>query len=154
MPFEGGMVTRILVVDDSIMVQMFVRRVLTRAGYTVTSARDGVEALAALSRSRPPALVLSDVDMPNIGGIELLETLRVTCNLSVPFVLMTDEPTIDLVLHARALGANARLRKPLRRPLLLATVERLTAGRGYQGAGTEGATAGAPTGTAPPGSAR
>ncbi|HEY3053140.1 MAG TPA: response regulator [Thermoanaerobaculia bacterium] len=66
---------RILVVDDEPSIRMLVRTVLERAGYDVTTARDGVEAITLLAASDYD-LVLLDVVMPNLGGLAVVDALR------------------------------------------------------------------------------
>lgn len=65
--------TQVLVVDDSVVIRDMVRTMLEQAGYGVSEAVDGVEALAALRASVRPLVVLLDYDMPRMTGGELLE---------------------------------------------------------------------------------
>lgn len=65
----------LLVVDDAMTVRELQRSILQRAGFTVRTASDGIEALAALAES-PADLVLTDVEMPNMGGFALTEAIR------------------------------------------------------------------------------
>ena len=63
-----------LIVDDSDMVRQQVARTLAAAGFQVVEARDGADALARLTGSEPgPALIVLDLNMPNMGGIEFLQ---------------------------------------------------------------------------------
>jgi CheY-like chemotaxis protein len=71
----GGGVTEILVVDDDAATRAMLRRNLAKAGWTVTEAADGREALARLARSRPAAVLL-DLMMPGVDGFEVLEAMR------------------------------------------------------------------------------
>jgi two-component system, cell cycle sensor histidine kinase and response regulator CckA len=66
---------RVLVVDDEPSVRAVTRRVLERGGYVVGEAANGADALAAIARDGPPSLVLSDLRMPGMGGIELARRL-------------------------------------------------------------------------------
>jgi hypothetical protein len=66
----------VLVVDDEPAVRAIVARVLEQGGYRVLQAHDGAEALDAVARTGPPGLVLTDVIMPGVGGIELVRRLR------------------------------------------------------------------------------
>src|SRR3546814_13124500 len=91
-------IKNILVVDDSRAMRMIVSRTLRQAGFgdgTLREAADGAEALAAIEAEQPD-LVLSDWNMPNVNGIELLTALRAAGN-EVRFGFITSEshPEID-----------------------------------------------------------
>ena len=91
--------SRILVVDDEPGVRRFVADALHSNGYDVATARDGREALAALyGDSRSPALLLTDIDMPGMSGVELAARIR------------ADRPAIRVVLMTgrEASAAQAR----------------------------------------------
>ena len=70
------MAGKVMVVDDSLMVRQQVSRALTDAGFAVVEASDGADALAKLAEATDTALVVLDVNMPNMGGLQLLECLR------------------------------------------------------------------------------
>jgi two-component system, chemotaxis family, chemotaxis protein CheY len=104
---------RILIVDDSRAMRMIVTRVLRQsslAGATFEEAADGVEALAAI-RASAPDLVLSDWNMPEMSGIELLRTLRAE-GIDVPFGFVTSESTAEMWEQARIAGARFLVAKP------------------------------------------
>jgi two-component system chemotaxis response regulator CheY len=103
----------ILVVDDSRVTRSIVQRTLRQAGFKghdIVEAENGRAALDKISES-PPDLVLSDWNMPEMLGIDLLRSLREKGN-EVPFVFITSETTEDM--HATALneGAAAIITKP------------------------------------------
>ena len=99
---------RILVVDDSKAMRMIVKRALMGidrfASATLVEAGDGREALAEIERQRPD-LILSDWNMPEMSGIQLLEALR-TQGIDVPFGFVTSESTPEM--HDRAVSTGAR----------------------------------------------
>ena len=99
---------RILVVDDSRAMRMIVKRMLTSidayADATILEAADGREALAVIG-SDDPDLVLSDWNMPEMTGIDLLETLNARGS-DVDFGFVTSESTPEM--HDRAMAAGAR----------------------------------------------
>ena len=98
---------KILIVDDSTAMRMIVRKTLRQAGFDgheISEADDGAKALAAITAS-PPDLVLSDWNMPNMSGIELLEALT-KAGTKVKFGFVTTEATPDM--RQRAVGAGAR----------------------------------------------
>ena len=87
---------QILVVDDEPMVRRFARRILTEGGYGVVEAGDGAEALDLVVReSLPLDLVLSDIMMPRLSGVELVEHLSVVAP-GLPVVLMSGFSADDL----------------------------------------------------------
>jgi len=107
------MSAKILIVDDSKAMRLIVRRTLRQAGfgsYEVEEAGNGVEALAAIE-SAPPALVISDWNMPEMTGIELLTKLRERGN-AVRFGFVTTEGTADMRARASAAGALFLIAKP------------------------------------------
>lgn len=103
---------KILIVDDSTAMRMIVRKTLRLAGFEgheFTESDDGVKALAAIKAS--PDLVLSDWNMPNMTGIELLETLGKE-GIKVKFGFITTEATPEMRQRAAAAGANFLISKP------------------------------------------
>lgn len=103
----------ILVVDDSKAMRLIVRRTLRQAGfggYDVEEAGNGVEALERIGQAAP-ALVISDWNMPEMSGIELLRELRAR-NVSVRFGFVTTEGTADMRAVADEAGALFLIAKP------------------------------------------
>lgn len=105
---------RVLVVDDSRTMRQYIAFSLQRIPVlTVDQAGDGAEALQLLTDSSYD-LVLCDVNMPVMNGLELLERMRCSkTNCSVPIVMITTEGADSVKRHALALGANDFLTKPL-----------------------------------------
>ena len=105
----------VLIVDDSAAIRKILQRVLKQAEIPVEQvyeAGDGVEAIAMM-RSQKVGLVLSDINMPNMDGIELLTRVRAMPELrEVPFVMVTTEGSQNRVMEAVQLGASAYVRKP------------------------------------------
>jgi EAL domain-containing protein (putative c-di-GMP-specific phosphodiesterase class I)/ActR/RegA family two-component response regulator len=104
----------ILVVDDDPTVCNALRRVLTRNGYSVETAADGTEARAALAVGDFD-VVVSDVVMPGLNGLDLLRAVRER-DLDVPVVLLTGEPDIANAAKAVEYGAFRYLIKPISGP--------------------------------------
>jgi EAL domain-containing protein (putative c-di-GMP-specific phosphodiesterase class I) len=113
---------RILVVDDETGQRRVLGQLLGRAGYRVTTAANGVEAVTLLERDRFDA-ILSEVSMPGLDGIGLLRTVRER-DLDVPVLLMTGAGTVDSVAAAVEYGAAVYLIKPLDPERLLSALER------------------------------
>jgi two-component system chemotaxis response regulator CheY len=104
---------RVLIVDDSKAMRMMVRRVVSQAsdrGATFTEAADGQEALAAI-RADVPDLVLSDWNMPEMNGIELLQALNDE-GITVPFGFVTSESSKEMKKLALDAGARFMICKP------------------------------------------
>ncbi len=104
---------RLLIVDDSRVMRQIVVRTLRQAGYDgheVVEAVDGVDALAKV-QEHAPDLVLSDWNMPNMTGIELLRALRAAGN-GVEFGFVTSEGSDDMREVAQAAGARFVIVKP------------------------------------------
>ena len=117
---------RILVVDDNSTIRDSVAKLLERAGYAVTAAADGEEALNRLQDSEKPALILLDLCMPVMDGWQFCRAQTKDARLaSIPVVLFSGES--DLADHAADLKSAAILEKPVHPEELLRTVGRLCA---------------------------
>jgi CheY-like chemotaxis protein/chemotaxis signal transduction protein len=118
--------SHVLLVDDSEVILTFERAALS-GHYTVSSASNGREALEQLKRARPAAMLL-DLSMPEMGGVEVLRTLRDDPGLAdLPVIIVSSEDhRRDECLQA---GADEFLPKPVRAPDLLAAVNRVIAAR-------------------------
>jgi two-component system chemotaxis sensor kinase CheA len=95
---------RILVVDDSPTTRAVLRNVLTAAGYTVRTATDGHDALERL-RTQPVDLVVSDVEMPRLGGLDL--TRQIKARFGLPVILVTGREREEHRREGLAAGADA-----------------------------------------------
>ena len=115
--------TRILVVDDKESFRFIVKGYLADAGYDVIGAGSAEEALQELART-PCDLIVSDLVMPDMDGVELLRQIRRQWP-QLPFVLATAHGSIDGAVAAMQEGADDYLLKPLHRDELLLVVERL-----------------------------
>lgn len=103
----------VLVVDDSMAMRMIVIKTAKKAGLrrdTFIQAADGVQGLEAI-REHNPDLVLSDWNMPNMTGIEMLEAMNEE-GIKVKFGFVTTEATTEMRLRARKAGAMFLLAKP------------------------------------------
>ena len=105
----------VLIVDDSAAIRKILQRVLRQTDIPigdVLEAGDGVEALKALS-NRNVNLILSDINMPNMDGLQLLAQLKANDKWkSVPIVMVTTEGGQGKVIEAVQLGAAGYVRKP------------------------------------------
>ena len=112
----------VLVVDDKEMLRDSVGVTLQRAGHTVLAASGGENALEVIARSRPNAVV-TDLKMPGMTGIELLERVR-EIDEDLPVVLMTAYGTIETAVKAMHAGAYTYLTKPFEGDELVVSVKR------------------------------
>jgi two-component system chemotaxis response regulator CheY len=104
-----------LIVDDSSVMRKIVERSLRQAGIElseVMEAGSGVEALAAL-QSKKPDLILSDINMPAMNGLEFVKKLQEVDGMKdVPVVMITTEASESHVVEALSYGAKGYIRKP------------------------------------------
>lgn len=103
----------ILVVDDSKTIRMLVKRNLKQSGFedaTIHEAEDGAQAIAIV-RNQPLDLILSDWNMPEMSGLEFLQTLRGE-GFDTTFGFITSESTPSYQAQAMDAGANFLLSKP------------------------------------------
>jgi two-component system chemotaxis response regulator CheY len=105
----------VLIVDDSAAIRKILQRVLKQAEVPIgqiVEAGDGIEALAALKVNQV-GLVLSDINMPNMDGLQLLSKIKADASLqSIPVVMITTEGSQAKVMEAVQLGAAGYVRKP------------------------------------------
>ena len=115
----------ILAVDDSPSMREMVAFTLRSAGFEVTAAEDGVVALE-LARKQKFSLVLIDINMPNMNGMELIRALREVPEYKfTPLLMLTTEAAADKKQEGRAAGATGWIVKPFNPDQLVATVKRV-----------------------------
>jgi two-component system chemotaxis response regulator CheY len=120
--------TKVMVVDDSMMVRQQVGRALVQAEFEVIEAKDGQDALEKLQAGANVSLIVCDVNMPRMSGLEFLQAVRDDAALAhVSVVMLTTEGQADRIQRAKALGAKAWILKPFKAELLVAAVKKLTA---------------------------
>ncbi|MEL7473195.1 MAG: sigma-54 dependent transcriptional regulator [Planctomycetota bacterium] len=115
----------VLVVDDKQMMRDSVASTLQRAGFAVVTAHDGALALELAAKRRPDAIV-TDLKMPNMTGVELLEKIR-ELDDDLPVVLMTAFGAIESAVDAMRLGAYDYITKPFQGDELVISVKRALA---------------------------
>ena len=112
----------ILILDDEKVVRQVLRAMLEGRGYLTLEASEGGEALRLLTEARPD-LILVDLTMPGMSGIEFVETLRKQVKMPVPFIILTGTDPLEIENLSEALGASSILQKPFTREGLLQKVE-------------------------------
>ena len=112
----------VLVVDDSLTVRRVTQRLLTREGYRVVLAKDGLDALEKMAEETP-TVVLSDIEMPRMDGFDLVRNLRGDARWrDIPIVMITSRIAQKHRDYAAELGVNHYLGKPYSEDELLSLV--------------------------------
>lgn len=117
---------RALVIDDEESIRFFLERTLAKSGWTVTTADDGESGVAAFESTKPH-LVITDLKMPKLDGIGVLERIK-QIDGDVPVVMVTGFGSIDTAVEAMKRGAADYLTKPFDVKTIRAVIQRL-AGR-------------------------
>jgi CheY-like chemotaxis protein len=108
----GRMAQRILVVDDNPDSVIIMRTILESQGYEVAVATNGAEALEQVTEATPD-LVLLDIMMPNVGGLEVLQRMREDARTGrVPVILVTAKAQDEDVMSGYQYGADYYITKP------------------------------------------
>lgn len=115
----------ILVVDDSTTMRQMVSFTLTSAGHQVVEAVDGNDAVEAAKKGRFD-LIISDVNMPGMNGLELVRNLRTIPEYKfIPVLMLTTEAGQDIKQKGREAGATGWIVKPFSPEVLLATLKKV-----------------------------
>lgn len=124
-PVSVPLLPVVLVVDDSLSQRRALEQLLKDAGFEVKSARDGMEVVEQLAGFRPD-IVLTDLEMPRMNGIELISHIRARDNLkTLPVIMITSRATQTHRKLAEDAGVDFYLVKPVREDDLLAKIESL-----------------------------
>ena len=116
-------VKRLLIVDDDATLRDLLRLHLQGAGYSVRAAPDAAEAIRAVLAEKPD-LIVSDINMPYMSGMELLEALRSDpATADIPLMVLTASDSDDDHAKARRLGVAGYLVKPIRVDQLLGAID-------------------------------
>jgi two-component system chemotaxis response regulator CheY len=122
------MTKKILVIDDSASVRQQVGLALAPIGFEVVEAVDGVDGFKHIEGDAELSMVLCDVNMPRMNGLEMLEKLRDSgVRPGLPVLMLTTESQPALLKRAQAAGAKGWIVKPFKANILVATVQKLTA---------------------------
>jgi two-component system chemotaxis sensor kinase CheA len=126
-PAESARAPRVLVVDDQFTVRELQRSILEAAGYDVITARDGREGLTAVETDRSIELVVTDIEMPEMDGYALLQSIRTSDDRgALPVVIVTSKGAEADRRRGAELGADAYIVKDdFNQQALLETVRRL-----------------------------
>ena len=120
------MAKKILLVDDSRTVRQQVGITLTEAGYQTVEAENGQQAISVLQTNEDVAMIIADVNMPVMNGIEMLWRMKNTNTApGVPIVMLTTEGQAELIDEAKKAGAKGWIIKPFKPDLLVNAVKKL-----------------------------
>jgi signal transduction histidine kinase/ligand-binding sensor domain-containing protein/DNA-binding response OmpR family regulator len=128
MPLDRSLVAEstkfasLLIVDDNVEVLDFLEQIL-RKEYEIVRAENGIQALNLLAENLHPDLIISDVMMPEMDGVELCKAVKADFNVShIPFILLSAKATIENKLEGLKTGADEYIAKPFHPALLKARV--------------------------------
>lgn len=114
----------IMTVDDSSSVRQMVSFTLKDAGYSVVEAADGKDALQKLQGQVD--MIITDLNMPNMDGIELIKNVRATSGYKfIPIVMLTTESQNEKKQEGKKAGASGWIVKPFKPPQILSVVQKL-----------------------------
>jgi two-component system chemotaxis response regulator CheY len=119
------MAKKVMVIDDSRTVRQQVSSVLSQAGYEIVEAADGLEGAERIAATPDLALVICDVNMPKMNGIDMLALVKQEPqNANLLVLMLTTEGQPALIAKAKAAGARGWIIKPFKPDLMLATVRK------------------------------
>ncbi|MCQ2982153.1 MAG: response regulator [Treponemataceae bacterium] len=119
------MAKKILIVDDSVSIRKSVQFVLGQEGYEVTEAEDGLDGLKK-AEADTFNLIITDINMPNMNGIELTKALRSNAAYKfTPIIALTTESQDDKMQEGKAAGATGWIVKPFTTEKLIAITKKI-----------------------------
>jgi two-component system, chemotaxis family, chemotaxis protein CheY len=121
---EGDAMKTIMLVDDSATILLSISNILAKAGYTAEKAANAEEALKKLRSGIKIDLLITDLNMPGMNGIELIKEVRkLAAYKFVPILFLTTESQQSRKLEAKAAGASGWIVKPATADELLNTIK-------------------------------
>lgn len=116
---------KILIADDSATMRLMLSETLISAGFDVIQAKDGAEAYKLASELKPN-LIITDLNMPELDGIELIKKLRQENNLKgIPILMLTTESQEEKKLEGKKAGATGWIVKPFRPEQLINVINKV-----------------------------
>jgi len=121
---------KILIIDDSTTARQLILNHLEGTKHTILEAIDGDEGLKMILEDGHIDLIFSDINMPQMNGLELVERLKKNPKtMAIPICMLTTETGSEELMRAKSLGVNAFLVKPIKKEQILAVVNGLLAAR-------------------------
>lgn len=117
----------IFIIDDSAVMLMSLKQTLELAGYQVETAKDGLEAFNRLKSGFKPDLIITDINMPNMNGLEFIQNARTILRFT-PILALTTESQAAKRDEAKRLGATGWLVKPVGGEDLLKVIKQVLPG--------------------------
>jgi two-component system chemotaxis response regulator CheY len=121
------MAKTIFVIDDSAVMTASVKQTLEMAGYKVETAKDGLEAFNRVKSGFKPDLIITDINMPNMNGLEFIKNVRTILRFT-PILALTTESQSSKRDEAKKLGATGWLVKPVAGTDLINVVKQVLPG--------------------------
>lgn len=124
------MTIKVLAIDDSRTIRNLVRKAMEEAGFTCTTADDGVQGVERFAEVEPD-VVITDINMPRMDGFGVIDAIRGgEANRSVPILVLTTESADELKSRARQAEATGWIVKPFEDKAIVSVVRRVTGARG------------------------
>jgi two-component system chemotaxis response regulator CheY len=115
----------IMIVDDAISIRGLASMTLENAGYQVIEAQDGKDALEKAAQNKVN-MIITDINMPRMGGIELIQSLKADSRFRfIPVVILTKETEPEFKRQGQAAGAKAWINKPFKPKTILGVVQKI-----------------------------
>lgn len=117
---------KVLVVDDSLTARRLLISQIAELKLDMVEAGDGVEGLQKLAENPDIAIIFSDINMPNMTGLEMIANIKKDASFAkIPVCMLTTETGADALVQAKELGVNSFLVKPIRKEQIVAVVNGL-----------------------------
>lgn len=116
---------KVLVVDDSLALRTHIASIISKAGYDVIEAENGIAAIDKMKENLDICVVVSDINMPKMTGIQMIEEIHKDQTLSgIPVIVVSTEEGSELVKKAREAGARGWLVKPFSPGQLISVIKK------------------------------
>lgn len=115
---------KILAIDDQQLILLSVEKRLTELGYQVETANSGKSAIAAID-SFEPDMVIVDINMPDLSGIEVIQHIRIVRKLHIPILVMSGNTNENTILQSYNLGIDDYMKKPVSLDEMVARINRI-----------------------------
>ena len=117
---------RILIVDDAKTIRQQVNFTLTKGGYQVVEAEDGLDGIEKLKANKDVSAIISDINMPNMSGLEMVAAIIGNPDLPhPPILILTTEGATEMVAQAKKIGASGWIIKPFKPETLIDAIKKL-----------------------------
>ena len=121
------MAKKIFIIDDSSVIVMSLRQILEMEGFEVESANNGAEALEKVKTGLKPDLIITDINMPEMGGLDFIKNVRPILKFT-PILVLTTESDAAKREEAKSIGATGWLVKPVDGKDLITVVKQVLPG--------------------------